>query len=145
MNRRSLIAGAAAALGAPLTAGAAPAACWPSHADRMAELCNAYVAAFTEWEAAGDDPREIEFQGPVTSALAREMQALADKIRCTPITSAAGFAAFCRFVHVSNFIGDRTDAMPDLHRWRWVKIMDWSGAAPAPAPISHNVFLRGAA
>jgi hypothetical protein len=53
---------------------------------------------------------------------------LEDLIKATPISTDAGFAAFCKYVETENYIGDESGEFPDMHRWQWLKVMEWAQA-----------------
>jgi hypothetical protein len=93
--------------------------------DPITDLCERYVSAFQAWEDAGELEGEGDFDGPLTTALDAEKSRLIEAIEITPITTPVGFAAFCRFVHVDNYMRDQTNEFPDVRRWQWLKIMEW--------------------
>ncbi len=127
MNRRALL----KAMPAVLVAGAMPAVAVAVTVDPMVGLADAYVAAFNEWEAESAKDDGGNFDTPRHLELDEIKEVLAEKMEATPISSAACFAAFCRYVHVDNFIGDEIEQFPDMRRWQWKKIMEWSKATTA--------------
>lgn len=50
-------------------------------------------------------------------------------MKVTPILTAAGFAAYCRYVVTENYIRDESQQWPDIARWQWLKIREWAEAA----------------
>ncbi|MFD2439732.1 hypothetical protein ACFSS8_05930 [Paracoccus kondratievae] len=93
----------------------------------MIRLCEQYIEAFHVWENATEEPGEGGFDGPLTTAIGAEKDRLLDLIKETPIETDAGFAAFCRFIAVDNFISGSGD-WPDMHLWQWNKIHAWAEA-----------------
>ncbi|MDQ7776942.1 MAG: hypothetical protein Q4615_14250 [Paracoccus aminovorans] len=119
MNRRDLLKLAPAALAA--TATPAAALCIADPADPMVDLAAEYEAAFDAWDQSASETAE-------EAALEVAKDAIKDRIQLTPITTAAGFAAFCRFVHVDNYFRDPGTDWPDLARWQWDRIRSWAEA-----------------
>lgn len=125
MNRRSLLQALPAAAAFPAVV-AAPGLAAPT--DPLVDLCERYIKAFDAWEEASEHEGEGNFNGPLTTRIDAEKGRLAEAIKVTPITTAAGFAAYCRFVHVDNFMRDESEDWPDMARWQWNKIKEWSEA-----------------
>lgn len=126
LSRRRLLSAAPAFGFAGLMAGAVPALAAP--ADPIIDLCELYIKAFDAREVASAEEGEGNFDGPMTTRLDAEKARLSEAIEATPITTAAGLAAYCRFVAVDNFIRDESEAYPDMQRWQWDKITEWAEA-----------------
>lgn len=123
MKRRNLL----AALPAALAVGAVPAVAIASvQYDPMVELANSYIDAFRAWDAAASEPDAGNFDTPRCRELDVVKEEIESKIKVTPIASDAGFAAFCRYVNAMNFISENNNDWPDMPRWQWDKIAEWS-------------------
>ncbi|MGN7868989.1 hypothetical protein [Paracoccus sp. 22332] len=125
MKRRALLKAIPAVAVLPAVA-AVPAMAMPT--DPIIDLCERYIIAFDAWGAASAEEGEGNFDGPLTTRIDAEKIRLSEEIKATPISTAAGFAAYCRFVAVDNFMRDESEDFPDMHRWQWEKIKAWSEA-----------------
>lgn len=110
-----------------MMAGAIPVAA-ASAADPMVALVSRYIEAFRSLNAASYLDGEGDLDGPITSAIGAEKDALEAEIRDLPIQTAAGFAAFVRYVHVDNYMEDEASEFSDMPRWAWLKIVEWAEA-----------------
>lgn len=95
MKRRALLKFAPAAL----AVGAAPAlAAVPAANDPIIALCDAWVAAYQEWDAESEKDDGGNFDTPRHKELDIVKERLAEQIEATPITTDAGCSpiALCR-------------------------------------------------
>lgn len=124
---------------------AAPVACVPAvamgavsdaPADPMIALVARYIEIRRAWEDASYLDGEGNFDGPVTSTLEAEKDAMEAQLRALPIQTPEGFAAFVRYVHVDNYMGEETNVWPDMPGWAWEKIVGW---------VDPRILIGGAA
>ena len=120
MNRRQLIAAA------PVMAFASAVPALAAVDDPMIGLCQQYIEAFKSWEAAAYEPGEGDLDGPLSTFFDGRKDRLEAEIKSTPVSSDAGFAAFCRFVRVDNYFRDESQDFPDMPHWQWAKIFEWA-------------------
>lgn len=97
--------------------------------DPMVKQAEDWVAAYKEWGDLAALPEGGNFDTPRMLELDSLKEDLLQRIRETPISSNAGFAAYCRFVSADNFAGH--DDYPDIPRWQWEKVQAWAEANAA--------------
>lgn len=125
MNRRRLLKLAPTALAATAVP-AFPAATVAS--DPIIPLCDAWVAAYQEWDAESEKDGGGDFDTPRHQKLDQLKEQLAERIEATPITSDAGCAAFWRYVDADNYLRDQSMDFPDVRRWQLMKLREWAEA-----------------
>ena len=89
--------------------------------DPIIALCDAWVAAFNEWDAEGAKDGGGNFDTPRHKELDAIKAALQGQIEATPISTDAGCAAFWRYVWADNYLRDDTAEYPDVRRWQLQK------------------------
>ncbi|MTH77571.1 hypothetical protein [Paracoccus aestuariivivens] len=124
MKRRTLLKLAPAAL----AVGAAPSFAANLIAeDPIISYVRQWLAAFEAWGEASARPDGGNFDLPIHLEMDCIKDAMEERMKATPITTAAGFAAFCHYVQTDQHFGaDSEGEQPEIQLWQWAKIKEWS-------------------
>ncbi|WP_167620180.1 hypothetical protein, partial [Paracoccus ravus] len=87
-----------------------------------------WIIALDRWIEASHLPEGGNFDLPVHIETDNIMQDMEDRMRETSISTAAGFAAFCAYVHRDQHFEDKTIDQPEMQKWQWAKIKEWAAA-----------------
>jgi|GEM_PF-1880422 len=125
MKRRVLLkmAPAALALGPVPAVAARPVADDPiiGYASRWSDALDIWLEAAARTDGGN-------FDLPIHLEMDEIKDAMIERMKETPITTAAGFAAFCDYVHRDQHFGDEAEQYPEMQRWQWDKIKAWAEA-----------------